>query len=127
MIDSLRPEPMIDSLRPEPMIDIILMDVHMPEMDGLEAAEMIRELENSEDLRGFQNLEGLKTEGLRIPIIALTASVMKAEQKKCLEAGMDAVAGKPVNFEELSALMEQLVPEGAGRKSQVAGRRPQVA
>jgi two-component system sensor histidine kinase EvgS len=105
--------------------DIVLMDIHMPEMDGLEAARMIRELENREDLRGFENredlrgfanfiksgLEGLKTEGLRIPIIALTASVMKEEQKKCLEAGMDAVAGKPVNFEELSALMEQLVPE----------------
>ncbi|MDM8521789.1 response regulator [Desulfococcaceae bacterium HSG8] len=80
--------------------DIILMDVHMPETDGLEAARMIRELEADS--------------GSHIPIIALTASVMKEEQKICLEAGMDAVAGKPVDFEELFILMEQLVPEGAG-------------
>jgi two-component system sensor histidine kinase EvgS len=102
--------------------DIILMDVHMPEMDGLEAARRIRELESrKQDLRGFQNLEGLKS---HIPIVALTASVMKEEQKIFLKAGMDQVAGKPVDFEQLFALMEQLVP---GDRGQAAGRRAQGA
>ncbi len=79
--------------------DIILMDVHMPEMDGLEAAQHIRELES------LVNPEN------HIPIIALTASVMKQEQRECLDAGMDAVAGKPVDFPKLLADMERLVPE----------------
>ncbi|MDM8521791.1 response regulator [Desulfococcaceae bacterium HSG8] len=91
--------------------DIILMDVHMPETDGLEAARIIREAETDSD---------------HIPIVALTASVMKEEQKKCLEAGMDAVAGKPVDFEELFTLMEQLIPEGAGSPA-VGGRRSAVS
>jgi ABC-type amino acid transport substrate-binding protein/CheY-like chemotaxis protein/nitrogen-specific signal transduction histidine kinase len=109
--------------------EIILMDVHMPQMDGLEAAKRIREMEaGKKDLRGFQNLEGLRA---HIPIVALTASVMKHEQKICLEAGMDEVAGKPVDFEELFAIMERLVPEGSGRRagdrSQGARDRKQVA
>jgi len=82
--------------------DIILMDVHMPETDGLEAARIIRELEADSDSH--------------IPIVALTASVMRDEQKTCLDAGMDAVAGKPADFEELFDTMEKLVPEGGGRK-----------
>jgi two-component system sensor histidine kinase EvgS len=49
---------------------------------------------------------------------------MKHEQKICLEAGMDEVAGKPVDFEELFAIMERLVPEGSGRR---AGDRSQGA
>ncbi|MDM8537926.1 ATP-binding protein [Desulfobacterales bacterium HSG17] len=84
--------------------DIILMDVHMPEMDGLEAVKQIRELET-----GSQN---------HIPIIALTASVMKEERETCLDAGMDAVVGKPVNFDDLSDIMEKLVPGGKGLKKQ---------
>ncbi|MDM8522820.1 transporter substrate-binding domain-containing protein [Desulfococcaceae bacterium HSG8] len=83
--------------------DIILMDVHMPEKDGLEAARQIRELETREDL------------GSHIPIAALTASVTKDDRKKCVKAGMDAVVGKPVDFDELFAVMEKLVPEGKGR------------
>ncbi|MDM8523010.1 ATP-binding protein [Desulfococcaceae bacterium HSG8] len=83
--------------------DIILMDVHMPEMDGLEATRRIREMES--------------VSGSRLPIIALTASVMKEEQQTCLDAGMDAIAGKPVDFDELFETMEQLVPEGRGQLS----------
>ncbi|MDM8537655.1 ATP-binding protein, partial [Desulfobacterales bacterium HSG17] len=73
--------------------DIILMDIHMPEMNGLEAALKIRELETALEQP--------------IPIIALTASVMKEEQKKCLDAGMDCVVGKPIDFEKLFTVMDE--------------------
>lgn len=65
--------------------DLILMDVHMPIMDGLEATRIIRELE----------------EGSHIPIIALTASVMEDERKRCIEAGMDDIVSKPIIINEL--------------------------
>ncbi len=89
--------------------DIILMDVHMPEMDGLEATRQIRKLESES--------------GTRVPIIALTASVMKEEQQICLDAGMDVIAGKPVDFEELFRTIERLV---LGDDSQTAGSGPRA-
>ena len=75
--------------------DIILMDVQMPEMDGLEATAAIRE---SEQLTGDH-----------IPIVALTAHAMKGDRDRCLEAGMDAYVSKPFQAEELFATIEQLV------------------
>jgi CheY-like chemotaxis protein len=68
---------------------LILMDCQMPEMDGFEAARKIRELESG----------GAK--GRRTPIIALTANATTHDQKKCLEAGMDAYCSKPINIEQL--------------------------
>ena len=67
--------------------DIVLMDVHMPEMDGLEATKYIR-----------NNLNSSKKD---IPIIALTASVLAADINKCLEAGMDDSIPKPFKRKEL--------------------------
>ncbi len=84
--------------------DIILMDIHMPGMSGLEAIQQIRELE--EDT------------GNRAPIIAVTASVMKEDRKICLHAGADDIVGKPVDFDRLFEIMEKLVPEGRGRQAQ---------
>ncbi len=73
--------------------DIILMDVHMPEMDGIEATEKIRSIE--------------AYKGGHIPIIALTASVMKYEVKGFLEVGMDDVVAKPIDFNELARIMDK--------------------
>jgi PAS domain S-box-containing protein len=82
--------------------DIILMDVQMPEMDGLEATTAIRE---TEELTGGH-----------IPIVALTAHAMKGDRERCLAVGMDAYVSKPFQAEELFATIEQLVSfANAGR------------
>jgi two-component system, sensor histidine kinase and response regulator len=69
--------------------DLVLMDVQMPEMDGITATERIREYEKS-------------THG-HIPIIAMTAHIMKEDRTRCLAAGMDGYVTKPLNSEELKA------------------------
>ena len=73
-------------------IDAILMDVQMPEMDGLEATLYIRNtMKNS------------------LPIIGLTANTMDGEKIKCMEAGMDTCVSKPFDPSELMQLIGQLL------------------
>jgi two-component system sensor histidine kinase/response regulator len=72
--------------------DIILMDVHMPEMDGLEATRRLREN---------------PPEGGRPWIIALTAGVMESDREGCLDAGMDDFITKPIKLAELAAALSQ--------------------
>jgi signal transduction histidine kinase/ligand-binding sensor domain-containing protein/CheY-like chemotaxis protein len=75
--------------------DLILMDVQMPELDGLQATAMIRQREQ-------------ETSG-HIPIIALTAHAMKGDRERCLEAGMDDYIAKPINPQLLYQTIEQTV------------------
>ena len=72
--------------------DFILMDVMMPEMDGLEATKQIRQLEN----------------GSTIPIIALTADVITATADKCRDCGMSAHMSKPFEVEKLFDILKLL-------------------
>lgn len=72
--------------------DLVLMDVQMPEMDGLAATRAIRELERSR--------------GGHIPIIAMTAHVMAEDVYCCLEAGMDAHLAKPLKKTDLASALE---------------------
>lgn len=81
-------------------IDIILMDIHLPIIDGIEATTRIREIE-----------KGTKT---HTPIIAITASVMKDEMQKYWETGMDEVVPKPINFNNLFHIMEKVIPQDKG-------------
>jgi two-component system sensor histidine kinase/response regulator len=80
--------------------DLVIMDVQMPEMDGLEATAFVREKE--------------KETGRHLPIIALTARAMKGDRELCLAAGMDGYISKPVRGQELIAAIEgQFQPKDA--------------
>lgn len=96
--------------------DLILMDVMMPEMDGLEATRAIRQMENT----ALSNANLLHAEPggtAHIPIIALTASIMREDYERCMAAGMDRVHAKPIDFDELLYAMEQIVPIGLGESN----------
>jgi CheY-like chemotaxis protein len=67
--------------------DLVVMDVQMPEMDGFEATALIRARE--------------KRTGGRVPIIAMTAHVMKGDRERCLEAGMDGYVAKPIRAKQV--------------------------
>lgn len=79
--------------------DLILMDVQMPGMDGLQTAAAI--------------LEHEKATGCHIPILAMTAHAMNRDREKCLAAGMDAYLSKPVKATELYEAIEQLLSRPA--------------
>ncbi|HEX4603367.1 MAG TPA: response regulator, partial [Candidatus Angelobacter sp.] len=71
--------------------DLILMDMHMPEMDGLEATRLIKQRQ--------------AVTGIRVPIVAMTANAMTGDREKCLTAGMDDYVSKPISRDELEAAL----------------------
>ena len=80
--------------------DVILMDVQMPEMNGLDAAAAIRNRENG---------------GRRVPIVAMTAHAMQSDRDRCVAVGMDGYLCKPVKREELIETIERLAANVASR------------
>ncbi len=74
--------------------DLVLMDVQMPVMDGLEATQVIRQRE--------------KQSGGHIPIVAMTAHAMKGDRERCLQAGMDDHVAKPVQRDALTRVIATL-------------------
>jgi signal transduction histidine kinase/DNA-binding response OmpR family regulator len=91
------------ALERSPDIDLVLMDLQMPEMGGLEAAAAIRKREQGGSRR--------------VPIVALTAHSMKGDRERCIAAGMDGYLAKPVQREQLQATIEQFA---LGRKRETA-------
>jgi two-component system, sensor histidine kinase and response regulator len=88
--------------------DLVLMDVQMPVMDGLEATKAIRKTE----IRG----------GRRIPIIALTAHAMTGDREACLQAGMDGYLSKPIRkLDLMEAISEVVTP----RRPNVESPKPE--
>ncbi|EAR20358.1 hybrid sensor histidine kinase/response regulator [Nitrococcus mobilis] len=79
--------------------DLVLMDVQMPEMDGLEATAAVRAKEANSDRH--------------VPIIALTAHAMKGDREQCLEAGMDGYVSKPIRAPELFNTIAALIATAA--------------
>jgi CheY-like chemotaxis protein len=76
--------------------DLVLMDVHMPVLDGFQATARIRERE--------------RAKGIRMPLIALTANAMNGDRERCLGAGMDGYLSKPVSRDELLDAIAKFVP-----------------
>jgi PAS domain S-box-containing protein len=82
--------------------DLIVMDVQMPELNGLEATKAIRRMEH--------------TSGGHTPIIAMTAHAIKGDREQCLAAGMDGYVSKPVNTAELFHTIEDLLHDSVRRR-----------
>jgi len=85
--------------------DLILMDVQMPEMDGLTATARVREREGDTCRH--------------IPIVALTAHAMKGDQERCLAAGMDGYLSKPIHPQELDDLLASLASRSRSSQEKV--------
>jgi len=77
--------------------DLLFLDCHMPVMDGFDACRAIRLLEPPNQ---------------HLPIIAMTASALKWDREKCLEAGMDDYLPKPVRLNDLKGVIERWLPKG---------------
>jgi len=88
--------------------DLILMDMHMPEMNGYDATRLLRE------------------QGCVVPIIALTASALKSDESKCLQAGCDGYLTKPINRAELlRTLHKYLLSECPAASAPAASGSPE--
>ena len=77
--------------------DLVLMDIQMPDMDGLEATREIRKYEQQTDRH--------------IPIIAMTAYAMKGDRERCLESGMDEYISKPISSDILLQTIQKILPD----------------
>ena len=82
---------------PDDYYDLILMDIQMPNMDGLTATRVVRQLDNSRKAS--------------IPIIAMTANVFEEDKEKAKQAGMDGFAGKPINLTSLLSEISRVLPD----------------
>jgi PAS domain S-box-containing protein len=79
--------------------ELVLMDMMMPVMDGLEATQRLRASEH----------------GTRIPVVAMTANAMQSDRERCISAGMDDFISKPIEFSELRRVLEHFAPRASDR------------
>jgi CheY-like chemotaxis protein/HPt (histidine-containing phosphotransfer) domain-containing protein len=93
--------------------DLILMDCHMPEVDGYQATREIRKRE--------------APSGKRVPIIAVTANAMAQDREDCINAGMDDHLGKPFSRQQLQDILDRWLPRaGTGKAAKTSPAAPVV-
>jgi CheY-like chemotaxis protein len=86
----------VDALAGGSQYALVLMDCHLPEMDGFEATRLIRQLDGP---------------AAKTPIVALTASAYAADRQRCLDAGMDDFLAKPITFALFAAMLRRWLPD----------------
>jgi CheY-like chemotaxis protein len=91
-------------------LDLVLMDVQLPEMDGLQATRRIRAAQSGPVFAAH-------IEGFRLPIVALTAHAGKDDREECLAAGMDDWLPKPFSLEQLERMLRRWAPRAERGKS----------
>jgi PAS domain S-box-containing protein len=91
----------------EPAYDLVLMDIHMPVLDGLEATRQIKQLYQARQCTTMQSP----------PIVALTANAFEEDRKRCLAAGMDDYLAKPFDRDDLLRLLERWCGDGAATRA----------
>ncbi|MGI4976072.1 MAG: response regulator, partial [Janthinobacterium lividum] len=100
-------EATLDALEDADVFDLVLMDVNMPKLDGIEVTKMFR---------------FMAPPGPRLPIVALTADATPEMAQRCLTAGMDACVTKPIAPDDLVALVERLAAGAAEAQAEGASR-----
>jgi two-component system sensor histidine kinase/response regulator len=85
----------VETIRRE-RFDLVLMDVQMPVLGGLEATAAIRDAERASG-------------GVHLPVIAMTASAMQGDRERCLAVGMDDYISKPIDMQQLHATIEKVM------------------
>ncbi|KAJ6782348.1 hypothetical protein PWT90_08103 [Aphanocladium album] len=96
------------------LVDVILMDMQMPIVDGLTSTKMIRAMEQGSEQDGHSDVA--KRNG-RVPIIAVSASLVEKERQTYIDAGFDAWILKPIDFKRLSVLMGGIHDDAARNAS----------
>lgn len=94
--------------------DVVLMDMQMPEMDGLTTTKVIRDFENcrkvKEDLPTLLSKDlAVRLENGHVPIIALTARASSSDKEMCIEAGMDGFLSKPIDFNFMAEVLVRIL------------------
>ena len=88
----------VDLFQNDPEFDLVLMDVQMPELDGLAATRQIREWEHANRVTS-------------IPIVAMTAHALTGDRERCLDAGMDDYLAKPIDADELAKTIDRVTSQ----------------
>lgn len=96
----------------KPMVfDVVLMDMQMPIVDGLTSTKMIRAFEAKSDRNGDQQLSKIASDHGRVPIFAVSASLVEHEKDTYVDAGFDGWILKPIDFKRLETLLQGITDD----------------
>ena len=96
-------EELLIALQQEPLPDVVLMDCHMPNLDGWEATRRLRSWSRDPDA------PAVRRQAAMLPVVALTAAALPEERRRCLDAGMNGFLAKPVKLADLHRTLQPFV------------------